>query len=105
MDSIRFTEAGSHPAQPEGVLAGELLQWMLNSWSPEGVYIWDLVAAVQATNPALCPEVSLALKITTTPGSEQGRTVANQGTANVEVCLDPDSGQFKALAASIIGGQ
>jgi pyrimidine-specific ribonucleoside hydrolase len=90
---------------PEGALAGELLQWMLNSWSPEGVYIWDLVAAAQATNPVLCPEVSLALKIITAPGPEQGRTIVDQEAPNVGVCLDLDSGQIKALTASIIGGQ
>ncbi len=87
----------------EGALAGDLLQWMLNSWSPKGVYIWDLVAAVQATNPALCPEASLAVDIITTPGSEQGRTAVVQETPNVGVCLEPDAEQIKALAAYIIG--
>ena len=33
-------------AVPEGVMASELLSWMLNSWYPEGVYAWDLVTAV-----------------------------------------------------------
>jgi purine nucleosidase/pyrimidine-specific ribonucleoside hydrolase len=88
---------------PEGTIAGNLLQWMLDSWSPEGVYVWDLVAAVQATNPSICPEISLAVDIITTPGPEQGRTAVIQGDPNVAVCLNPDSGQFKALAASIIG--
>ena len=88
---------------PEGAMASNLLQWMLKSWSPKGVYIWDLVAAVQATNPALCVEVSLAIDIITAPGPDQGRTVPMQETPNVGVCLDPDSGQIKALAASILG--
>jgi inosine-uridine nucleoside N-ribohydrolase len=88
---------------PEGTLAGDLLQWMLDSWSPEGVYIWDLAAAVQATNPAVCPEASLAVNIVTTPGLEQGRTVVTQAAPNVAVCLDPDTGQVKAIAASILG--
>lgn len=87
----------------EGALAGELLQWMLDSWSNEAVYIWDLVAAVQATNPALCPEVSLAVDVVTEPGSEQGRTVVTQAVPNAAICLDPDPGQVKALAASILG--
>jgi purine nucleosidase/pyrimidine-specific ribonucleoside hydrolase len=88
---------------PAGGFAVDLLQWMLDSWSPEGVYIWDLVAATQATNPVLCPEVPLGVKIVTEPGPEQGRTIAYQDTPNVGVCLDPDSGQIKALAVSIIG--
>jgi inosine-uridine nucleoside N-ribohydrolase len=88
---------------PEGTMAGKLLQWMLQSWSPEGVYIWDLAAAVQATNPVLCPEASIAVDIVTKPGDEQGRVVITKDTPNVSVCLDPDPGQVKALAASILG--
>ena len=53
----------------EGVLARDLLRWMLDSWSPEGVYVWDLVAAVQATRPQVCPEVHLALEVITAPGA------------------------------------
>jgi pyrimidine-specific ribonucleoside hydrolase len=90
---------------PEGVLAGKLLGWMLDSWSPQGVYIWDLVAAVQTTNPALCPEVSRAVDIVTTPGSEQGRTVITKDIPNTAICLDPDPEQVKALAASILGSK
>ena len=60
------------------------------------------MAAVQATNPALCPEVSLAMSIVTTPGSDQGRTVITKDAPNAAVCLDPDSKQVKAVAASIL---
>jgi pyrimidine-specific ribonucleoside hydrolase len=88
---------------PEGELAGKLLQMMLNDWSANGVYIWDLVTAVQASNPTVCPEVSLRINIITDPGAEQGRTEVSQGTPNVLVCLDPDSGQVKSLAASTLG--
>jgi len=85
---------------PEGTWAGDLLQWMLNSWSPEGVYIWDLTAAVVAANPSTCPEVSLALDIVTSPGSEQGQTRVIQDVPNISVCVDPDVGQIKSLSAS-----
>jgi pyrimidine-specific ribonucleoside hydrolase len=88
---------------PEGIMAGNLLQWMLDSWSPEGVYIWDLAAAVQATNPSVCPEVPLAINIITSPGPEQGQTLVKQGEPNILVCLDPDIGQMKSLSASILG--
>jgi inosine-uridine nucleoside N-ribohydrolase len=88
---------------PEGNMAGNLLQWMLDSWSPEGVYIWDLVTAVQATNPIVCPEIPLAIDIVTSPGPEQGRTVVTQGEPNILVCFEPDSGQVKSIAASILG--
>jgi pyrimidine-specific ribonucleoside hydrolase len=88
---------------PEGELATKLLQWVLNSWSPNGVYIWDLVAAVQATNQSVCPEVSLGIDIITSPGPEQGRTIVTQDAPNVSVCLNPDIEQVKSLAASILG--
>jgi inosine-uridine nucleoside N-ribohydrolase len=88
---------------PESVLSGKLLQWMLDSWSPEGVYIWDLVAAVNATNPALCPQVPIALDVLTAHGTEQGQTVITDQTPNVFVCLDPDPEQIKAIAAAVLG--
>jgi purine nucleosidase/pyrimidine-specific ribonucleoside hydrolase len=88
---------------PEGVLAGKLLQWMLDSWSSKGVYIWDLVAAVSTTDPALCPEVSLVVDIIVAPGPEQGRMMITDQTPNVAVCLDPDTEQIKALAAAVLG--
>jgi inosine-uridine nucleoside N-ribohydrolase len=88
---------------PEGELAGNLLRFMLKSWSVDGVYVWDLVAAVHATTPAVCPEVSLAMEIVTTPGTEQGRTAVTQYAPNVAVCLEPDAGQIKSIAATILG--
>jgi inosine-uridine nucleoside N-ribohydrolase len=90
---------------PEGKLAGELLQWMLDSWSAKGVYIWDLVTAIQASNPSVCPEVPLAISIVTDAGPEQGSMMVTQGAPNVSVCLNPDAGQVKALAASILNGK
>lgn len=87
---------------PEGSLAASILQWMLTSWSEKSVYIWDLVTAAQATNPALCQEVSLAIDIITTPGNEQGRTVVGEGAPNTGVCLKPDAEQVKALTRFIL---
>jgi len=88
---------------PETVMAGEFLEWMLRSWSLEAAYIWDLVAAVSATDPKLCPEVQLALKVDLDAGSEQGRTVIVSDPAFAWVCLDPDSEQIRARVAGILG--
>jgi purine nucleosidase/pyrimidine-specific ribonucleoside hydrolase len=85
----------------ESARAGELLGWMLDSWSPEGVFVWDLLAAVQATNPQVCPEVPLAVEVITALGEEQGRTQVVDGTPNIFACLAPDAGQVKALAVFI----
>jgi purine nucleosidase/pyrimidine-specific ribonucleoside hydrolase len=106
-NQITWTQSDAHnwatSGTPEGVLAGKFLQWMLDSWSPGGAYIWDLVTAVNATDPALCPEVSLAVDILVAPGPDQGRTVITDQTPNVSVCLDPDTEQIKALALAILG--
>jgi inosine-uridine nucleoside N-ribohydrolase len=87
----------------EGAWAGKLLNWMLDSWSPDGVYVWDLAAAAAGTDPRLCPEVPLAIDVDIEPGPEQGRTFVTDKPANTSVCLEPDVGQIKALAARILG--
>jgi pyrimidine-specific ribonucleoside hydrolase len=94
-DLPEWTSSG----RPESAVAGEFLQFMLNSWSEKGVYIWDLTAAIQASNPQVCPEVSLSLDVITTSGSEQGRTMVRDGAANTAACLNPDEDQVKAMAA------
>ena len=85
------------------ILAGAILQWMLDTLSPEGVYIWDLTAAVHATDPAICPEVPLAVDILLDPGPNQGRTVVKNKPANTAVCLNPDPQIIKGLAAAVLG--
>lgn len=84
----------------EGSKAHELLGWMLDSWSPDGVYIWDLVAAVQASNPNLCQEVNLGVDIQTAPGPEQGRMLIDETQNDTTVCLNPDADQVKSITAS-----
>jgi pyrimidine-specific ribonucleoside hydrolase len=87
---------------PEGALAGDLLQWMLDSWSSTGVKVWDLVAAINATDPALCPEIPLSVDILVAPGIAQGQTAITDHLPNVTVCLDPDLKEMKALAAAVL---
>lgn len=87
----------------EGELAGALLKWMLDSWSVPGAYVWDLVAAILATDPSLCPAVSLAVDILVAPGMSQGKTFITNQHPNVSVCLDPDPIQMRALAATVLG--
>jgi inosine-uridine nucleoside N-ribohydrolase len=76
---------------------------MLDSWSGEGVYAWDLVAAVNATEPDLCAEVPLSVDIVVTPGPDQGQTVIGGQPQNSNACLDPDPDQIRALAAAVLG--
>jgi purine nucleosidase/pyrimidine-specific ribonucleoside hydrolase len=98
-DLPAWTASGS----PEGAIAGDLLEWMLRSWSPDGVYIWDLVAAVNSTDPAFCPESPFSIDINVTPGPEQGAMLITDQPPNVSVCLDPDTSNVKARVSGIFG--
>jgi len=98
-DALYWAASGT----PEGTLAGDLLQWMLDSWSVNSAYIWDLVAAVHATDPSLCPAVPLSVDILTSPGPDQGQTLVTDQPQNVTVCLDPDPNQIRALVATVLG--
>jgi purine nucleosidase/pyrimidine-specific ribonucleoside hydrolase len=106
-DQVTWTAADAQTwtssAIPETVMAGDLLDWMLQSWGLEAAYIWDLVAAVAATDPRVCPEELLALDVDVDPGPEQGQTIVVDGPAHVRVCLEPDPGQVRALVAYILG--
>jgi pyrimidine-specific ribonucleoside hydrolase len=95
--------AWASPGTPEGSLAADLLQMMQDSWSIKQVYIWDLAAAIAATDARLCPEVALGLDIEMEAGPEQGRTYVREGPANADVCLQPDPDQIRARATSILG--
>jgi pyrimidine-specific ribonucleoside hydrolase len=104
-NQILWTKANGSSWNPSksstGGAAVDILNWMLDSWSANGVYIWDLVAAVLATDDNLCPEVPLTLDVLVDLGAEQGRTVVADGPANAQVCLKPDAGQIKARVEEI----
>jgi purine nucleosidase/pyrimidine-specific ribonucleoside hydrolase len=88
---------------PEGVLAAEILRWMLDSWYPEGVYAWDLVAAVNVTHPDFCEQEQIHVDIITAPGDEEGRTiVVNDKPSNATVCLTPQVDEIKNLVAHVL---
>jgi purine nucleosidase/pyrimidine-specific ribonucleoside hydrolase len=98
-DALDWDSSGS----AEGKLAAAILRWMLRSWAPDGVFVWDLVAAVHAADPSLCPGQSLSVDVLVAPGPEQGRTVRTPGAPNAVVCLEPEVEQIKARAAQILG--
>jgi purine nucleosidase/pyrimidine-specific ribonucleoside hydrolase len=98
-DSLSWASSGSL----EGKLAARLLEWMLRSWAPDGVFVWDLVAAVHAADPSLCPGEPLPVDVLVAPGPDQGRTVRTTGPPNAVVWLEPDAEQIKAHAAQILG--
>jgi len=91
----------------EGILAGEILGWMLDyerEMFPDGVYLWDLVAAVNTTDPDLCQGEGVHIQVVTEPGDEQGRTVVvSDQSPNATVSLTPKADEFKKRVAQILG--
>lgn len=86
----------------EGVLAAKLLQWMLRSMSPNGVYVWDLVAAVNAVEPDLCEHRQIHLKVLTQSGNQEGRTIVDKvASPNATVCISPNEDAVKRHVAKI----
>lgn len=106
-DQVTWTNADAQAwassTATETVLAGNTLKWMLRSWGIDTVYVWDLVAAVVAADPRVCPEVLLSLDVMVDPGPEQGRTMLVDGPANAQVCLEPNPGQVRALVGQTLG--
>ena len=97
-DAAAWEASGS----PEGVLAAEILRWMLASWYPEGVYAWDLMAAVDLTNPELCSHSDVHVRVNTQPGIEQGQTIVeDEKVPNTSVCLIPSAEEIKAQVAAV----
>ena len=87
----------------EGAVAADLLRAMLSWWAPEGVYVWDTVAAVDLTDPGLCYSDDLHLEVVTQAGSQQGRTVPSTiQPANAAVCLIPDVDAIRARVTHIL---
>ena len=81
---------------PEGILAGEILRWMLRNWFPTGVYAWDVVAAVDMIQPEFCAHSDQFVWVDTAPGIEQGRTLIDENkTPNMSVCELPNEGKVK----------
>jgi inosine-uridine nucleoside N-ribohydrolase len=88
---------------PEAIIAAKFAEMVLGM-NPQGkTYIWDLVAAVVATDPNLCKEIELALDVNVDPGSNQGQLILVNKPVNVWVCLEPDSNQIRVRVAGIMG--
>ncbi|MEN6410991.1 MAG: hypothetical protein ABFD44_14910, partial [Anaerolineaceae bacterium] len=77
------------------------LNMTLSSWNAKEVLVWDLVAAADALDPALCPPVEMSLAVKTEPGNTQGQTIQTDQTPNISVCLKPDAAQIKARVNQI----
>ena len=97
-DAVSWEESGT----PEGILAAEILRWMLRSWFPEGVYAWDVVAAVDMTDPDVCQHIDKHISVLTTLGNEQGQTLADENLpANSSICIYPNNSMVKDRVAEV----
>ena len=97
-DALAWEASGS----PEGILAAEILRWMLRSWFPEGVYAWDVVAAVDMTEPDLCQREDQFIRIATETGNNQGQTIVDDTQPpNVSICMTPMVEKLKSRVAEV----
>jgi purine nucleosidase/pyrimidine-specific ribonucleoside hydrolase len=91
---------------PEGRLAAEILRRYLDHLRdllPQGIYLWDLVAAAHVTNPELSQAEQLHLQIVTEPSEEQGRTVVvGDQPPNATAFLEPRADELKQLVAQTL---
>lgn len=87
-----------------GLLAAQLLRQTMRDWSSPSVLIWDLVAALNASERRLCQWEDLHIAISVDEGTSEGQTVILPAeAANARVCLDPDPTAFQELARDVLG--
>jgi len=89
---------------PVGSIAAQLLRQTMADWSSPSVLIWDLVAALNASDRDLCHWEDLYVDIAVDEGMSEGQTVvvANEG-ANASACVDPDTSAYHDLAKAVFG--
>jgi len=76
---------------PEAVIASDLLEWKFNFQNTDRFTIFDLLAAVNTTDPEVCGWTELAINVQTEPGGEQGRTFVDDSISDLtKVCMAPD---------------
>ena len=85
-DAAAWRTAGT----PEAILAADLMEQFFFPVIGPQPSVWDLVAAINLSEPTFCDETPLAIDVVTEPGNTQGQTVPVVGDrATAEVCLDP----------------
>ncbi len=96
---------------PESILASELLDYALSVISGNDPKIpnsaWDLVAAINLSQPSFCQEKPLHIEINTTgsPYVNQGQTAATPGQSNAQVCLNPSFANLPFKSSQLFSAQ
>jgi purine nucleosidase/pyrimidine-specific ribonucleoside hydrolase len=92
-------------AAPTGAMAARLLRQTMADWSALSVLVWDLVAAVNASDRSLCGWQAVHIEVAIEAGTTEGQTVVVASeAANASACLDPDARAYKDLAEAVFGG-
>lgn len=86
-------------------LAAEIYDTRMKDWGRDEVEMWDLVTAELMLNPQHCNATPLRLEVVVEAGNNEGQTRVNEGSANVTVCLDPDSDAIKATLAEVFSSR
>jgi len=87
-----------------GSMAAHLLRQTMTDWSSPSVLIWDLVAALNASDRGLCNWEDLHIDVAVDGGTSEGQTVVIAGeAANAGACLDPEPPAYKDLAKAVFG--
>ena len=90
-DAAAWRETGT----PESILAADLMEEFFLPVIGSEPSVWDLVAAINLSEPAFCEETPLHINVVTEAGNTQGQTVSVAGEPpNANVCFNPS---FAAL--------
>ena len=97
-------EAWESSGAPESALAAEVLRATLRDWNASIVLIWDLVAAINASDKSLCSWEEMRVDVVTEVGRTQGQTIVLDGLPeNTMVCVEPDPKAIKERALEVFG--
>ena len=97
-NTITFSRADQQAWQaagtPESIIASEFLDFAITviASDRDPNPVWDLISAINLSEPSFCEEVPLHIKIDTAtlPGETQGQTQVVDGLPpNATVCLNP----------------
>ena len=79
-----------------------LYNMLLNGSSTARMGLWDVMTAEIMVHPDLCKMTPLHLQVVTQAGNTYGKTaIIEDGSPNVQVCLDPNADKIKQNLADI----
>ena len=100
-DARAWTQTGNL----ESMIARDIHLWTLRGFGTSEVYVWDLVAAVNAVDDDLCQHSALHLDVVVEQGLMQGATVVDDSASpNSQVCLVPDGEGIKQAVLDVFIG-